>query len=134
MAYLGMLKKEDPRRNPEPEKKKWKPDKRGKRYRGKTEYNKYLKSKWWKDRREKYWLKNKTICFCCKLEASELHHYNYNVLGKEKDSDLIPLCRKCHQDIHDNVKDGKFKLKSAHYRLRELFNKAEKVLKQYGRT
>lgn len=126
--FLGILKKDDPRRNPEPEI-KYKPDKRGKRYRGKTEYAKYLKSNWWKERKEKYWNKHKKICFCCGLEATELHHYDYTVLGKEKDYNLIPLCRSCHQEIHDKVKEKKFTLKKAHYQLRSMFNKAYKMIK-----
>lgn len=33
----------------------------------------------------------------------EIHHLSYDRLGNEDEADLIPLCRTCHENTHDDV-------------------------------
>lgn len=42
---------------------------------------------------------NTLICTFCENQAKEYHHY----LGYERENylNVIPLCKKCHADIHD---------------------------------
>jgi len=45
----------------------------------------------------------------CSNDANDVHHYNYDRVGKERvgmdpealeENDLIALCRQCHTDLH----------------------------------
>jgi len=75
----------------------------------------YLKSSWWKKRRELYWKQHKRICFCCGDFASELHHNNYSFLYREQNKHLVPLCNECHLNIHNLIDtDSDFELGTAH--------------------
>lgn len=77
-------------------------------------YNGYLHSNLWKGRKGSYWATHRKICFCCAGPATELHHCSYNRLGREKDKDLVPLCRNCHEHITDMVYNKEAKLEEAH--------------------
>jgi len=80
-----------------------------------TEYQEYLRSEHWKKRRKEYWKTHKSYCFCCNGYATELHHNNYSRLGKEKDEDLVPICRNCHEECHNLIINNEdIKLKNAH--------------------
>ena len=63
-------------------------------------YRAYLRSRTWKVRaaRAKRW----GYCQRCGAESPTLdaHHVTYERLGAERPSDLIALCRSCHQQIH----------------------------------
>lgn len=79
-------------------------------YKNKKEYQKYLNSPEWKEKRKEIFEKRKGICELCgeKLENKyHVHHDNYNNLGNEKESDLILLCENCHNDIHKREKRNK---------------------------
>lgn len=78
------------------------------------DYIKYLKSNHWKARKKQFWENHKKICFCCNRVAEQIHHCDYSRLGREKDSDLVPLCRSCHEYITEMVYRGDMKLKEAH--------------------
>lgn len=58
-------------------------------------YKEYLSSFHWQDLRSKYL----TRCVVCGKKA-ELHHRTYQRLGKEKETDLISLCREHHELTH----------------------------------
>lgn len=65
------------------------------------DYEIYLKSEEWANRRRAYFHKHGTKCCVCNKEHSvQLHHLNYIRLGYEKDSDLICLCAECHNLLH----------------------------------
>lgn len=65
------------------------------------DYELYLKSKEWEQRRQEYFSKNGYKCNVCGSQhIIQLHHLNYNRLGYEKDSDLICLCSECHKLLH----------------------------------
>lgn len=66
------------------------------------DYNKYLRSKHWKQTRKSALDRAEYQCqLCaCKDAVLEVHHNNYNNLGKEKNKDLVVLCRPCHRKFH----------------------------------
>lgn len=65
------------------------------------DYELYLKSKEWEQRRQEYFTKNGYKCSVCSSQhIIQLHHLNYNRLGYEKDGDLICLCSECHKLLH----------------------------------
>jgi 5-methylcytosine-specific restriction endonuclease McrA len=64
-------------------------------------YKEYIRSSVWNKKRKAYYKNNKRECFICKsTEKICLHHLNYKRLGKEKDSDLVPLCWEHHGQLH----------------------------------
>lgn len=67
----------------------------------------YLKSDEWKQLRQTI-LGAKPNCQCCKMnEASDVHHLVYkNIVDIKVNTDLIPVCRTCHNFIHQAIRDG----------------------------
>ena len=64
-------------------------------------YHKYLLSKEWAALKEKALQQNGGLCCLCKKEGLlEVHHKTYENLFKEKDEDLICVCRDCHRELH----------------------------------
>lgn len=66
-------------------------------------YTKYIKSKQWKELRERWWAsKLSKDCYVCRgLELPmDLHHRTYERFGHEYLKDLVPVHRKCHKKIH----------------------------------
>lgn len=79
-------------------------------------YKNYLNSDYWKNLRRKILNKNKYCQICNSIWFIQVHHKRYvdrkgNILGREKLSDLIVLCRECHEFWHKffqkRVKVGK---------------------------
>jgi hypothetical protein len=72
-----------------------------------TEYREdYLKSSEWKGLRNTI-LFSKPDCQCCeKTTACDVHHLVYRNWVDVKISDLMPVCRSCHDYIHLAIKDG----------------------------
>ena len=65
-------------------------------------YADYLKSSHWKAFRAKALKHYASKCYLCGCECRpELHHNDYSRLGGELISDVIPLCRDCHQGYED---------------------------------
>lgn len=72
----------------------------------KTEYREYISSPQWKSRRSIF-LTNNGCCFRCHLprwmaiiaydQDLHVHHISYAHIGHELDSELSPLCRRCHE-------------------------------------
>jgi len=64
-------------------------------------YQRYLRSEWWRKRRQEYLESHENVCFRCERnDHLELHHLSYERLFGEIDSDLRLLCRECHQAEH----------------------------------
>lgn len=65
-------------------------------------YNKYLTSPAWEVKKNKVMKRDNYQCTTCGARAKDVHHKdtNYPTIGKEKLSELIALCRKCHTRIH----------------------------------
>ena len=67
------------------------------------EYKKYLSTKAWEWKRKEKLEEAKYKCQLCGKSNIELHvhHNNYDNLCFEEMSDLIVLCKKCHEKFHD---------------------------------
>jgi hypothetical protein len=66
----------------------------------KDEYRRYLRSAHWRDVKKRYRAsKFPQSCFCGETRV-DLHHRTYKRLGRERLSDLVPLCRKHHDEVH----------------------------------
>lgn len=66
-------------------------------------YQEYITSRHWRAVRERYFnSKLPKVCEVCKCEQVDLHHRTYKNLGHERLMDLVPLCRKHHQGVHDS--------------------------------
>jgi phage terminase large subunit GpA-like protein len=84
------------------------------------DYNEYIKSNAWRRKRKQFFESKmwktyphgvkagKFVCYCCGSdERLDLHHRSYKRFGNERIStDLIPVCRKCHDEIHKTQKSG----------------------------
>ncbi len=68
------------------------------------QYQQYLKTEHWQAVREKALKRYGRKCYLCGVKGDnvqiDIHHNEYGRLGGEKMSDLIPLCRECHQRHH----------------------------------
>ena len=66
-------------------------------------YQEYLKTNHWKDVKKKALQRADYKCQLCNKQNLPLHvhHNNYENLGHEKDSDLIVLCKTCHEKYHN---------------------------------
>ena len=74
-----------------------------------AEYGSYMGSPAWFTRRERWLAERRSthgdpVCLVCgqpwALRSGDLHHRTYARLGAEAASDLIPLCRTCHTELH----------------------------------
>ncbi len=82
-------------------------------------YKRYMNSSEWRVQRRRYWSLEgvEEICLGCSMSRSQsrkksgcdldLHHISYTNLGNEKIGDLIPLCRECHDVVHDTLPSWK---------------------------
>ena len=71
----------------------------------KEEYRQYLLSQHWIIFKRRYYKRHKKGCSRCGSEINvQLHHKTYVRIGRERQSDVIPLCRKCHKKEHLKLK------------------------------
>ncbi|HMF21459.1 MAG TPA: HNH endonuclease signature motif containing protein [Pseudolabrys sp.] len=64
-------------------------------------YNWYLGSAFWRERREHILKRANYTCEKCgKRPAAEVHHLTYIRIYQELPSDLVALCKPCHNEIH----------------------------------
>ena len=64
------------------------------------DYENYLESPAWKVKRDAVIQRDGGQCVCG-AQATEVHHKTYNNIGKEPLSDLVALCRECHDREHE---------------------------------
>lgn len=65
------------------------------------DYYEYLKTEAWQEQRAKIFKRDGFRCVCCEAEKNlEVHHVTYKNLGAEEVSDLVTLCRVCHEKLH----------------------------------
>jgi hypothetical protein len=64
-------------------------------------YEQYLQTAWWRQRRREalVWAGGKCQ-LCSAMEGLDVHHNTYVRLGCEVETDLIVLCRSCHERHH----------------------------------
>lgn len=73
------------------------------------EYRRYLKSPEWAERKRQYFSRFHRRCAACgTYKRIQLHHSSYERLTREPDSDLWPLCFKCHRNVHRAHDTGRF--------------------------
>lgn len=65
-------------------------------------YNECIKSAEWLNLRQLVLQRDKNICQGCLInKAEEVHHLTYDNLGNEFLFELISVCKKCHDRIHN---------------------------------
>ena len=72
----------------------------------KSQYADYLKTEHWHNKRAAALAHYGRKCMLCGAAGDvqiDIHHNDYGRLGGEKMSDLIPLCRDCHERHHGEV-------------------------------
>lgn len=66
-----------------------------------AEYEKYLASEAWSQRRSATIQAANGICQCCEhFPATQAHHVTYERIGTESASDLMAVCSFCHELLH----------------------------------
>lgn len=69
-------------------------------------YREYLASDHWADVRSRFYRDNAKECKICRTTADiHLHHRTYKNLGRERMSDLVPLCGVHHDELHRKAKN-----------------------------
>ena len=63
----------------------------------------YLKSKEWNTKRKATLARDNYTCQSCGATGVplEVHHIHYHTFGIENGSELVSVCRSCHQAVHD---------------------------------
>ena len=62
-------------------------------------YEKYLNSPAWQVKRDAVMDRDGGQCVCG-AHATEVHHKNYDNIGKEPLEELVALCEDCHKRVH----------------------------------
>ena len=70
-------------------------------YRREGDYGMYLQSDHWKSLRKQFCGPGATCCGCGYDADLTLHHMTYARLYGEVKGDLICLCNRCHQKLHE---------------------------------
>lgn len=87
---------------------------------GYKNWNAYCRSNKWVRRKARYWKTHEKKCWICgSEEAVHLHHVSYERIGRERDEDLLPLCRKHHRGLHTHMKHYRARLETAHLKYAE---------------
>jgi len=68
---------------------------------GYDSYRDYLESPHWLKFKKAYYAKKRFCVICTTDKQLNLHHVTYHRLGKERQSDVLPLCRPCHVNVHE---------------------------------
>lgn len=82
---------------------------------GFRDYGQYLQGAHWVGFRRRWYARNPLpACFACGERGRiELHHRTYKRLGCENYGDVVPLCRACHQEVHELIASGEARLYDA---------------------
>ena len=71
------------------------------------EYLRYIASPAWAELRARYFRYRLIVCAGCKGTGRlDLHHRTYARFGAERISDMVALCRDCHDRVHRLVRSG----------------------------
>lgn len=98
---------------------------------GFASYGDYLKSGHWITFRLR-WLNdpaNVKRCLACDHDEIELHHINYQRLGEELPTDVVPLCRAHHMMVHQWISDNNASVFDSHIPIKQMRLKYEKLQK-----
>lgn len=70
--------------------------------RQRAEYDAYLASAAWQERREKVLLRDGYRCQACgERDATQVHHLTYARVFSEPLFDLVAVCAECHEGLHE---------------------------------
>ena len=122
-SYYRKLKRKRLGTDPKEKKEENKPDTKETQ---KEKYDRYLLSDRWKVKKNEFNQSrySKKQCFVCgSKEKLHVHHKTYDRLYNEELTDLVCLCKDCHEKVHNIVKftkNKRIKLINAHVRLRNL--------------
>ena len=77
----------------------------------KEKYDEYINSEEWKRKREEVFdLKGRECSICgTSYGIIQVHHLNYDYFGHEEENDyedIIPLCKDCHDTLHNFIKEN----------------------------
>jgi 5-methylcytosine-specific restriction endonuclease McrA len=68
-------------------------------------YEEYIHSPGWYIRRQLLIIDHGGKCAICpRIHELQVHHLNYECLGHEKKDDVIVLCVRCHNDLHEALR------------------------------
>ena len=83
----------------------------------KDEYNNYLKSNQWRIFRELILFERGNYCENCNewFESLDMHHIHYNNFKKELRQDVLVLCKDCHTELHQTIKNPPYTLERLHH-------------------
>ena len=85
-------------------------------------YDQYMNSPEWENKKKQYFQsKMPKSCLGCGARRVQLHHRYYIRLGKEKLTDLVPLCGKCHLKVHKYLKEHNLSVGATRTALKKLF-------------
>lgn len=91
-------------------------------------YQDYLNSVHWREFSASV---KQRICYCCSGKRRlQVHHIQYNNLGKETKEDVITVCRECYRSIHRRAGRNASRLQSAHFWLKKKFTDKLKKLER----
>ncbi len=79
-----------------------------------AEYEEYLKSDHWRDLREKSFAIYGHKCLLCEETKIDGHHLVYRGLKNVQPQEVIPLCRRHHDMVHEHEDSGKWGPKYRH--------------------
>jgi 5-methylcytosine-specific restriction endonuclease McrA len=66
-----------------------------------ADYEAYLQTQEWADRREKVFKRANGVCEGCRgASAEQVHHLTYEHCGNEFLWELVAICRRCHLSVH----------------------------------
>lgn len=66
-----------------------------------TGYRGYLKTAAWRQKRAEVIRRAAGVCERCRRwPVANVHHLTYERLGDEPLSDLLGVCRRCHEELH----------------------------------
>ena len=68
---------------------------------GNPAYDRYIHSAGWRRKAGQRLEMDGHVCQVCGREAIEVHHLTYDRFGNEEMSDLVSLCRKCHNKAEE---------------------------------
>lgn len=88
---------------------------------GHSTYGKYLESAHWQQFQQRYKDSGMSMrCAVCSQKLIQLHHHTYKRLGREKLTDVTPLCRRHHLKVHDFLRSRRLLVESTTEAVRHL--------------
>jgi hypothetical protein len=96
---------------------------------GFASYDDYLASNHWKQFKEVYRSSGLSlVCAVCGCKPVQLHHTTYVRLGSELPTDVTPLCREHHKDVHEWLKTNASMVNATHKAIKDLIGRIVNTL------